>query len=889
MSDVRRAAATPAPSRPRFEHHEEGRLGIGEATPRLSWTVPDAPAGLRVLGYEVHARRADGTVDRWEADGDSQVLVPWGAQPLRSRTAVAAKVRLRSPSGWGPWGEEGHVETGLLDPEDWKAHFVGVSGADAPGDGLPSGGLRRPIRIRKRFALPRVPADARVYVTAHGLVELEINGVRVGDEELTPGWTSYGHRLRYATFDIGHLLRSGDNIVGAWLGDGWYRGRIGFRGGVENHYGSDLSALIQLEMTMPDAARVDVVSDESWERGAGPILSSGLYEGEHFDARLATAWTDPQSAPLSGRIEDPQWYPVDVIPTPSAVLVAPLGPPVRRTGELIPIVTRIDADTHLLDFGQNHTGRLRLRVSGRRGAALTLRHAEVLQEGRIYTRPLRGAAATDVYELSGDPEGESWEPRFTLHGFRYAEVTGWPGDLAPTDVVSRVYGTDLQRAGWFESSDADVNRLHENVVWSARSNFVDIPTDCPQRDERLGWTGDVQVFGPTAAFLFDVTGMFGSWLTDVALEQREWGFVPFYVPYLPLGSWQSRPRDPSAVWGDVTVLTPADLHAATADIDILRRQYESATTFLAHVESMVGEDLIPRDAFQLGDWLDPSAPPDDPFAATTSTEIVATAYFAHSARRLAHIAETLDLEVDAARFHDLSARVRTAFRDEFLDGDVLREDTQTAHSLAIVFDLLPDDARLRSGERLAALVRRAEGRISTGFAGTPLVARALVQTGHPAEAYRLVLARDCPSWLYAVDMGATTIWERWDSMLPDGTVNPGEMTSFNHFALGAVAEWMHTSIAGISPSAPGYRRIRFEPVPGGGLDWARARHLTPYGEASIEWRRRAGALEVTTTVPFGARGELIVGGEVIALEHGTRTEVVAVPDGALAGPVVVAG
>jgi alpha-L-rhamnosidase len=405
------------------------------------------------------------------------------------------------------------------------------------------------------------------------------------------------------------LLEEGPNAIGVWLGDGWWRGRLGFRGGLTNVYGDHLAALVQLEVTTTESERIVVASDDTWQAGPGPILTSSLYDGEHFDARLHDpAWSCP-------KYQSDGWSPVVVRPN-TATLVAPTGPPTRCVEELTPVtVSDKGGGRWIVDFGQNHSGRIRITLPTPPGHEIRIRHAELLQAGELCTEPLRTAEATDVL-VTGETESW-WEPRFTLHGYRYVEISGWPGTLRPSNLVSRVIHTDMARRGWFHSSNALLDKLHQNVVWSLRSNFVDIPTDCPQRDERLGWTGDLQVFAPSAAFLYDVTGMLSSWLQDLAAEQDELDWVPPYVPYISLEPFASLPRDPMAAWGDVAVLTPDVLHLATADLVLLRRQVDSADQWMEHVERAAGPTRICHDTEQFGDWLDPAAPPDNPFEATT--------------------------------------------------------------------------------------------------------------------------------------------------------------------------------------------------------------------------------------------------------------------------------
>jgi len=832
------------PSSPRFEHHRVAR-GIGEAAPRLSWKTV-AANGWRQSAYEIETTRGSVVTTSGRIESDESVLVPWVGAPLASRESASVRVRVFGSDTHSDWSEPATVEAGLLDPSDWVAAPVAGSWPeDLESD------VRRPPLVRREFATSGTIAKARLYATAHGLYEVELNGTRVGDDALSPGWTVYGERLRYYTYDVTDLLVDGANAIGSWLGDGWYRGRLGWRGGFRNLFGSDLSLIAQLEITYTDGRRETIATDESWRASTGPIVASGLYDGETYDAR------DEQRGWSSAGFDDTAWTAVAVGTRNPATLVAPQGPPVRCTQEVTAVsVLTTPSGKKVLDLGQNLVGRLRIRVSGKSGDTVTIRTAEVMQHGEIYTRPLRDAKSTDIYTLRGD-DAEEWEPRFTIHGFRYAEITGWPGDIeaaaAAGDIVARVYHTDLERTGWFDSSNPQVNRLHENVLWGMRGNFVDLPTDCPQRDERVGWTGDIQVFAPTASFLYDVSGMLSSWLKDVAVEQLPDGTIPWYVPVIPAHHMWT-PIRPGAVWGDAAVLTPWVLYERFGDAGVLAAQYDSARKWVDLVDRLAGDDHLWNEGFQLGDWLDPAAPPQDPADATTDKYLVATAYFAWSTRHLAQMAEILGKNEDAAHYGALAAAIRTAFAAEYLlpDGR-MTSDAQTAYSLAIQFDLIEDAAmRAAAGERLAQLVAEADNRIATGFAGTNLVSDALTRSDAIDTAYNLLLEEECPSWLYAVNKGATTIWERWDSMLPDDTVNPGTMTSFNHYALGAVADWLHRVVAGIAPATPGYRTIRFAPRPGGGFTRASAEHETPYGRASIQWYLTEGMLKVDVVVPTGA-------------------------------------
>ncbi len=819
----------------RFEHRLDA-LGIGTAEPRLSWIVTTRTDGWRQAAYELEAHGPNGGVrgGTGRVESGKSVLVPWPFDPLASRERVTVRVRVwgadGQPSAWSP---RTAVEAGLLDADDWSARFVTPAWEEDTSRPQPG-----PL-LRREFDVGPGVARARLYVTALGVYEAQINGAAVGDHVLAPGWTSYSHRLRYQTFDVTGLLHEGRNAIGAMLGDGWYRGRLGFGGGRRNIYGDRLALLAQLEIDYVDGTHEVVVTDDGWRAIRGPIVTSDIYDGETYDARLERAgWSTAGYA-------DRDWTSVRQLDRDRGTLVAPTGPPVRRTELIVPVaITTSPSGKTLVDFGQNLVGRLRLTVQGAAGQTVTLRHAEVLEHGELGTRPLRAAKATDQYTLRGNGV-ETWEPRFTFHGFRYAEVEGWPGKLRAGDLVAVVCHSDMERTGWFECSDPLINRLHANVVWGMRGNFLDVPTDCPQRDERLGWTGDIQVFAPTASFLYDAAGFLQSWLADVAADQQD-GVVPFVVPNVIQG-----PPRPAAAWGDAAVIVPWVLYQRYGDTGVLADQFESMRGWVDHIASLAGERGLWDRGFQFGDWLDPSAPPDRPAAARTSPQIVATAYLARSAELVGQAAGVLGRAEDEARYLALASKVREAFADEYVTPNGrLASDATTAYALAIEFSLLRDETQRRhAGERLLALVRESRYRVSTGFVGTPLICDALCNVGAYDAAFRLITERECPSWLYPVTMGATTIWERWDSMLPDGSINPGEMTSFNHYALGAVADWLHRTVAGLAAGEPGYRRLEIRPRPGGGLTHARARHRTPYGMAESGWSIADGQIQVEVAVP----------------------------------------
>lgn len=689
---------------------------------------------------------------------------------------------------------------------------------------------------------------ATLHATAHGVFEAHLNGQPVSDDVLSPGWSSYEWRLRYRSYDVTALLQP-TSVLGIALGNGWFRGRLGW-GGARALYGKELAALAQLEVEFSDGYVQTVVTDESWTAGPSAVLFNDLYDGQAIDARrYSDAWLEPG-------FSDEAWTGVRPAELDFSTLTPYIGPPVRRQEELQPIkIWTSPAGKTLVDFGQNLVGWVRASVQGPAGTTITLRHAEVIEKDELGTRPLRTAKATDRFILSG---GEDvFEPTFTFHGFRYVEVDGWPGELTSDALTAVVVSSELRRIGEFECSDEMLNQLHRNVVWGLRGNFLDVPTDCPQRDERLGWTGDIAVFTPTATYLFDVDDFLRDWLKDLAAEQQAAdGLVPSVVP--DVLKYVERPAgwpipDTTAIWSDAAVWVPWSLWWAYGDLQVLADQFDSMVAHVRRIESKLSPTGLWDEGFQFGDWLDPTAPPDEPGVSRADNGVVATACLYRDAHIVRDTATLLGRHENAEHFASLAERTRAAFNEHYVRPEgIIHSDAETPYALAIVFGLLdPEDEQL-AGKRLADLVAESGYHIRTGFAGTPFITHALTQTGHLEDAYRLLLQTECPSWLYPVTMGATTIWERWDSMLPDGTINPGQMTSFNHYAFGAVAYWMHQIIGGIAPLEPGYSRVLIAPQPGGDIQWARSSLDSRHGKISVSWSQdHDGPIELDVAVPEG--------------------------------------
>jgi alpha-L-rhamnosidase len=840
--------AIPSAARLRCEYKVDP-LGIDAARPRLSWQLHSDARDVVQSAYRVQVARdsaswGKGVVwDTGKVVSDRSTLVAYGGPSLEASHRYAWRVRVWDGAGRASaWSAPAYWEMGLLGPEDWTARWITPDRDEDTSKPQPA-----PM-LRGTFVVEGKVASARAYVTSLGLYQLELNGRAVGDQVFTPGWTSYHHRVQYQTYDVAALLRRGQNALGATLGDGWYRGYLGW-GEKRDIYGDRLALLCQLRITYSNG-RVQVVgTDRTWKAATGPFLLSDIYMGETYDARLERpGWSAPG-------YDDAGWAGVRVVDHGAGALVAPAGPPVRRIEEIHPVaIVKTPAGQTVADMGQNMVGRVRLSVSGPAGTTVTLRHAEVLdKEGNFYTANLRAAKQQVTYILKGDAE-EVYEPRFTFQGFRYVAVDGYPGELTPDRLTGVVIHSDMPVTGHFETSDPLINRLQHNIRWGQKGNFLDVPTDCPQRDERLGWTGDAQVFSRTAAFNMDVAGFFTKWLRDVAADQNESGSVPFVVP--DVLSDRNQFSGGSAAWADVATIIPWTMYLTYGDTRILEDQYPSMKAWVEYMRRQAGDGKLWNTGFHFGDWLAYASTASDYPGATTGKDLIATAFFAHSTDLLQKAAAVLGRNEEAAEYGTLLAGIRKAFVKEFVSpSGRVGENTQTAYALALQFDLLPEDLRQVAADRLAADVW-ARGHLTTGFVGTPYLCHVLSRYGHLDVAYQLLNRKDYPSWLYPVTQGATTIWERWDGQKPDGTFQDAGMNSFNHYAYGAIGDWLYGVVAGIEidPAEPGYKHVLIQPRPGGGIQWVKARHDSPYGEVGSAWALDGDRFSVSVEVPPNTRG-----------------------------------
>ncbi|KAI0115641.1 extracellular glycosyl hydrolase family 78 protein [Nemania sp. FL0031] len=849
-----------------FEHHGTA-FGIGEASPRISWKFAGDAGNWSQSGYSIEVTRL-GETDVFDVDSSEQsVLVDWPTVALSS--AESAVVRVRAYGGDSgidtEWSEAVSVETGLLADDDWSGVQM-IAANRSTEENAP----HQPILLRKDFSLDTDVASARLYITAYGLYDAYLNGERVGDAVLAPGWQSYNHRLVYDTYDVTKLLQNGANAIGIQVGEGWYAGRIGFDTS-RNIWGDTLGAFAQLVVTHSDGSQETVKTDLTWESSTGAITLSEIYDGEYYDSAndqpgWATAdFTPPESA---------TWIGVKELASPLGRLSAPDGPPIRRleTVELKEVITTPSGAT-VLDFGQNLVGWLRLNVSGPAGTAIKMIHVEVLENGEIATAPLRTAKQTDTLVLSGNGT-QVWEPTFTYHGFRFVQVDNWPVEQTPlgkNSVLAIVFHSDMQRTGALETSDSLLNKLIQNIWWSLKGNFMSVPTDCPQRDERLGWTGDAHAFSPTANFLYDTAGFWRGWLKDVASEQVEYNnIVPVVVPNVPgVGA-----PFPTAVWGDVVVANAWNTYQTTGDLGALKAQYVGAKAWIDSGVPRAANGLWNHTYFQFGDWLDPKAPNDNPGDATTNSGLVADAYLVYVTNLVAQMATALGLDADVATYTSQVETLKKAYQAAWINGDgILANETQTGLALSLYFELFPSGQDVPAAQRLQSIIAENNYLVGTGFAGTHLLGLTLTKYDLTPDFYSMLMQTTVPSWLYQVVMNGTTTWERWDSLLPNGTVNPNMMTSFNHYAFGSVANWMFRTIGGLAPAEPGWKTIRVAPIPGGGLTSARAEYLSQYGMASTDWYTDDSGFNLKLVVPPNSKAEVALpgaGDQVLNVGSGTH-------------------
>jgi alpha-L-rhamnosidase len=888
-------------------------LGIDATSPRLSWIITSNRRGEQQTAYQILVASSKEFLgkdkgDLWDSgkvvsDEDSQIV--YAGSPLISRQSCFWKVRIWDRDGKpGTWSQVAQWQMALLQAADWSAQWIAAEPSNSvltgslvirhatyetvEGDGAvdvtaalssrvkdnrlnmvvnnknlgqdPALNVVKRLRVdyelggqsfkkevgenqklvlpdapesvwylRKSFAAKSSVRRAILYATALGLYEVHVNGQRVGDHVLAPDWTDYRRRVRYQAYDVTSLLKRGDNAIAAELANGWFSGHIG-NGGYQ-FFGKTPMLLAQLELTYADGRTERIATDNSWKSHSSPILSSDFMLGEDYDARLEIKDLDKTS------LNDHDWCPVSVHDESSRQLESQVSEPVRQICEIKPKkVTEPKPGCWTYDLGQNMVGVVRLKVSAPAGTIITLRHAEMLKpDGSIYTQNLRGAPSVDHYICKGGGT-EIWQPRFTFHGFRYVEISGLNGRPNSDAVTGIVIGSDNIRTGEFACSDTRINQLQSNIQWGQRGNYISVPTDCPQRDERLGWMGDAEVFIRTATYNADVAAFFTKWLVDVDDGQTPSGSFSNVSPNTGGGGGVP-------AWGDAGVICPWTIYETYGDKRILESHLPAMIKWVEYLRRHSTDLIRDKDrGNDYGDWLSINA--------DTPKDMIGTAFFAYSTHLVAKSCHAVGREEEANKYEQLFQDIKAAFNQRYVAADGrIKGNTQCGYAMALKFDLLPDELRLKAAQYLAEDIKSKGGHLSTGFIGVSYLLPVLTQYGQADTAYQLLLQDTFPSWLFSVKHGATTIWERWDGWTPEkGFQDPG-MNSFNHYSLGSCGEYLFSGVGGIRPASPGFKTILIDPVIRDGLTWATASYDSIHGKVSTAWKRAGNRLTLDVVVP----------------------------------------
>lgn len=819
-------------------------LGIDTLRPRLSWTIQSTLRGFRQSAYRVvvssdQQQLNNDNGDVWDSGkvaSEQSVFVDYAGIPLQSGLPYYWKVKVWDQDDCpSAWSETSRWSMGLLLRSDWKAQWIGLK--------YESGDQGRPATyLRKLFHIDKPLRRAVVYVTALGIFELHLNGSRVGEDYLTPEWTDYNTRVHYRTYDVTCLLQPGDNAVASMVGDGWYCGSVGWFG--LNQYGEFPRYLMQLQLEYEDGTEAVIMSDASWKASRGPILASDIMMGESYDARLVQDGWDYVG------FDDSAWFTPEVFGDYQGWLNAQCSPAIQVTEYREPLsVTKQEPGHVIVDMGQNMVGWLQVSLQGNRGSTVSLQYAEILNpDGTLYTANLRKARQLDVYILRGGSE-ETYEPHFTFHGFRYVEISCSSADVAVLQVSGRVVHNAMSRTGTIVTSNVKVNQLYNNIVWTQRANFISVPTDCPQRDERLGWGGDAQIFSRTATYNMDVAGFLAKFTTDIRDAQRPTGAFTDTAPFIK-GTPDWATLVASAGWAEAGIIIPWTMYRVYGDRKIITDQYEAMQRWIAYVKQM-NPNLLRKDTQYFGDWLSLNA--------DTPMDVFATAYFAYSIKLLAEMAEIIEKTADAAYYNELFLTTKERFNEAYVspDGRIIGE-TQTVYAMALFMDLLPVEKRAFAAAHLVHDIVLRNGHISTGIHGIKYLLPVLCDFGYEDVAYRLLLEETYPSWIYSILQGATTIWERWDGWTEAKGFQDISMNSFNHYALGAVGEWMYRYLGGIdlSRDTPGFKEIVIRPFVGEGITHVDCEYQSSYGVIRSCWSIDSHSFKLSVTIPANTSAQI---------------------------------
>ncbi|HEV8486703.1 MAG TPA: glycoside hydrolase family 78 protein [Blastocatellia bacterium] len=838
-------------------------LAIDARQPRLSWTVESEARSARQSAYQILVAASEATLganrgDLWDTGkvtSSRTIQIDYRGKALGSRQECFWKVRVWDQNDRpSPWSRPARWKMGLMEPSDWSAQWI--------GDRLPSVENVSATTLRREFKLPASVKRAVVYASALGLYELHINGQRVGDQLLAPEFTDYHSHTQYQAYDVTSLLRSGDNVLGAQLADGWYAGGVGLGRALikkpRNIYGDHPRLLAQLEIELADGKKEQIVTNNSWRTTReGPIRAADILDGETYDARREMAgWDKPG-------FDDKAWQFADVASGVGTKLVAQPNEPIRVTRELKPVaVSEPKPGVYVFDLGQNMVGWCRLNVQGVAGTTVRLRHAEMLNDdGTIYSDNLRAARQTDSYLLRGSGL-EVFEPRFTYHGFRYVEVTGLERRPPISLITGCVLHSAMTQTGSFECSEPALNKLWQNILWTQRGNMLSIPTDCPQRDERLGWMGDIQIFVGTGILNMDMAAFFTKWMRDVRDAQAEDGRFADFSPH-PFGKDKIFTGVPG--WGDAGIVVPWRVWQHYGDERMLAESFESAKRWVEFIRSN-NPDLLwkNRRGNDYGDWLNSDTLVYEGFprkGGQVPKEIFATMMFAYAADLLSRMAGVLGKEDEAKKYGLLFENIKLALNKAYVAEDGrIQGDTQAGYALALHFDLLPEKIRPLAVKHMLDGIAAYKGHMSTGFHSTYRMMLELTRAGQNDAAYQLINHRTFPSWGYSIENGATTIWERWDGYVKGRGFQDKGMNSFNHYAIGAVGEWMYRTILGINndDKHPGYEHFIVRPYPGGGLSWAKGSYDSIRGKIESSWSVLGGRLKFDVTIPANTTATVYV-------------------------------
>jgi alpha-L-rhamnosidase len=823
--------------------NRENPIGVDAGAPRFNWQLQADRRNVSQSAFEIRVALSAADLKRgknlvWSSgkvSSAASVHVRYTGKALEADRKYYWQVRVWDELGKkSDWSSVTFWQTGLLDHSNWKAKWIAAGSTEDT--------ISRPSPLfRREFSAAKKVLSATLFITCHGLYEAFINGKKTGDGYLTPGFTSYNKRLQYQAYEVSGLIQPGKNVIGAMLASGWYRGHLAWDGH-KDIYGNSLALLAQLEIRYADGSNETIVSDEQWKTATGAILDAEIYNGETYDARkLQKGWMVPG-------FNDQDWAKVYTRDYPFNNIIYTENELIKKQETFKPVrIFKTPQGDQVIDFGQNLVGWVDVSAQGKSGDEIRISHAEVLDKaGNFYTANLREAKQQDKYILNGAGE-EHFEPHFTFQGFRYIKIEGYPGEIKPEDFTAVALYSDMAKTGTFSTSNALINQLQHNIQWGQKGNFLDVPTDCPQRDERLGWTGDAQAFSRTAAFNMGVNSFFAKWLKDLSADQYPDGGVPFVIPDV------LEPGDgSSAGWADASTIIPWNMYLAYGDTSILEHQYPSMKAWVNYMKNHSNNDLW-NTGFHFGDWLSyRSDDPNDGRSAVTDKYLIAQCFFAHSTQLLINTANLLGFKEDAAYYTQLLEKIKAAYIREYATPSArLISNTQTAYVLALQFDMFPESMRSLAADRLVENIKDYSDHLTTGFLGTPYLCEVLTRFGHADVAYRLLLQETYPSWLYPVKMGATTIWERWDGEKPDSTFEDPGMNSFNHYAYGAIGDFMYRDVAGLDtdPFFPGYKKIKIMPHPGGNFSYVNADLKTDYGLVSSHWKINGHLFELDVEIP----------------------------------------